>query len=232
LRGRYRYQDGREHARHFDRKIDAQRWLDGVTASQVRGDYVDPRLGRTRMSDYVGLWLPAQPLRDTSRPAYDSYLRNHVLPAFGDQRLSAVTRTQVLAFRRQLEERLAPITARQVMVMLAGIFADAVPDGVLARSPCADTVPRRPPRRRVVPPTADGSTRSSPQHRRATGRWSSSAPPADSGSGRRSACRSGACGSRSANSTWCSSSSWCPVSRRGARRERPAAGRPRGRSHE
>jgi integrase len=62
---------------------------------------------------------------------------------------------EVLAFRRELEERLAPITARQVMVMLAGIFADAVTDGVLARSPCVDTVPRRQPRRRVVPLTAD-----------------------------------------------------------------------------
>jgi integrase len=154
-RARYRDHDGREHARHFDRKIDGQRWLDAITASKVRGDYVDPRLGRTSVSEYVGSWLPAQPLRDTSRRAYDSYLRNHVLPAFGDQRLSAVTRTQVLAFRRELEERLAPITARQVMVMVAGIFADAVTDGVLARSPCADTVPRRPPRRRVVPLTAD-----------------------------------------------------------------------------
>lgn len=154
-RGRYRDQKGREHARHFDRKVDAQRWIDGITASQVRGDYVDPRLGRTSVSEYIGMWLPAQPLRDTSRRAYDSYLRNHVLPAFGDQRLAAVTRTQVLAFRRPLEERLAPITARHVMVMVAGIFADAVTDGVLARSPCADPVPRRPPRRRVVPLTAE-----------------------------------------------------------------------------
>ena len=39
-RWRARYRDGanKEHARHFDRKIDAQRWLDKITAAQVRGD--------------------------------------------------------------------------------------------------------------------------------------------------------------------------------------------------
>jgi hypothetical protein len=41
-RARYRDTEGREHARHFDRKVDAQRFLDNVTASVVRGDYVDP----------------------------------------------------------------------------------------------------------------------------------------------------------------------------------------------
>ena len=42
-RARYRDLDGKEHARHFDRKIDAQRWIDEVTASLVTGQYVDPR---------------------------------------------------------------------------------------------------------------------------------------------------------------------------------------------
>ncbi len=32
-RARYRDGEGREHARHFARKIDAQRWLDSVTAA-------------------------------------------------------------------------------------------------------------------------------------------------------------------------------------------------------
>ena len=47
-RARYRDEAGKEHARHFDRKVDAQRFLDNVTASVVRGDYVDP--ARSRMT--------------------------------------------------------------------------------------------------------------------------------------------------------------------------------------
>jgi hypothetical protein len=36
-RARYRDAADMEHARHFDRKVDAQRWLDEVTAAVVRG---------------------------------------------------------------------------------------------------------------------------------------------------------------------------------------------------
>src|SRR3954462_134579 len=139
-RPRYRDAAGKEHARHFKRKVDAQRWLDEQTAALVRGDWVDPERGRCTFRAYVETWLPAQPLRDSSRRAYDSYLRNHLLPAFGDKRLSAVTRTQVLGFRRGIEARLSPTTSRHIMALVAGIFADAVEDGFLAKSPCRDTV--------------------------------------------------------------------------------------------
>ena len=65
-RPRYRDENGKEHARHFKRKVDAQRWLDEQTAALVRGDWVDPKRGRTTFGAYVGPWLPAQPLRDSS----------------------------------------------------------------------------------------------------------------------------------------------------------------------
>jgi len=154
-RARYRDEAGREHARHFDRRVDGQRWLDTVTASVVRGDYVDPKLGRTTLEAYAERWLPAQPIRDSSRRAYGAWLRNRILPGLGGARLSAVTRTQVLAFRRGLEADLAANTVRQVMALLAGIFADAVEDGFLAKSPCRDTLPPRPHRERVAPLTVE-----------------------------------------------------------------------------
>jgi hypothetical protein len=50
-RARYRDDAGKEHARHFARKVDAQRWLAGVQASIVRGDYVDPRAGRITLAE-------------------------------------------------------------------------------------------------------------------------------------------------------------------------------------
>jgi hypothetical protein len=41
-RARYRDETGHEHTRHFDRKVDAQQWLDQVTATVVTGTYADP----------------------------------------------------------------------------------------------------------------------------------------------------------------------------------------------
>lgn len=47
-RARYRDAAGKEHAKHFARKIDAQRWLDETTAAVVTGQYVDPRIPGVR----------------------------------------------------------------------------------------------------------------------------------------------------------------------------------------
>src|SRR5262249_41015667 len=55
-RARYRDAEGREKSKHFERKIDAQRWLDGVTASLVRGDYVDPKAGKIAFGEYATRW--------------------------------------------------------------------------------------------------------------------------------------------------------------------------------
>jgi len=43
-RARYRDDAGREHSKHFARKVDAQRWLDEVTASVVTGSTSTRRL--------------------------------------------------------------------------------------------------------------------------------------------------------------------------------------------
>lgn len=55
-RARYRDLEGKEHARHFDRKLDAQRWLDEVTTSVITGQYVDPRAGRITFEKYAERW--------------------------------------------------------------------------------------------------------------------------------------------------------------------------------
>ena len=53
-RARYRDASGKEHARHFSRRVDAQRWLDQVTAAIVTGQYVDPRDGKVTVGGVRG----------------------------------------------------------------------------------------------------------------------------------------------------------------------------------
>lgn len=55
-RARYRDKAGKEHARHFRRKVDAQKWLDEVTASIVTGMYVDPKAGQATVRAYSETW--------------------------------------------------------------------------------------------------------------------------------------------------------------------------------
>jgi integrase len=59
-RARYRDESGREHARHFDRKVDAQRWLDEITASVVTGTYCHPGAGKITFVSWWNEWSDRQ----------------------------------------------------------------------------------------------------------------------------------------------------------------------------
>ena len=59
-RARYRDESGKEHSRHFDRKIDAQQWLDQVTSAVVTGTYADPKAGRVTFAAFFGEWSARQ----------------------------------------------------------------------------------------------------------------------------------------------------------------------------
>ena len=65
-RARYRDANGKKHAKHFDRKVDAQRWVDEVTASIVTGQYVNPRAARITFKEYAESWRRAQVHRESS----------------------------------------------------------------------------------------------------------------------------------------------------------------------
>lgn len=82
-RARYRDADGRQRAQSFARKKDAQRFLALAGADLLRGSYVDPGLSRRSLRAYAEWWLPAQPIRESTRRCYDSQLRNWILPVLG-----------------------------------------------------------------------------------------------------------------------------------------------------
>jgi integrase len=62
-----------------------------------------------------------------------SYLKVHILPAFGHLELRAITREQVKSFAAGLT--LAPTTSRAVVRLLRAILADAVDSGRIIRNP-------------------------------------------------------------------------------------------------
>lgn len=75
---RYRDNTGREHARRFDRKIDAQRWLDEATAALVTHQFVDPRAGRTTVAEYARRWAAGRPHKPKTAERTESIIRTHI----------------------------------------------------------------------------------------------------------------------------------------------------------
>jgi integrase len=157
-RARYRDPSGRERARHFDKKSDAQGWLDEMTVGLITGTYVDPKAGRIALKEYVEKrWLPAQVhLRPNTRDLYKAHLKNHVLPYFGSHSLAALRRPDMKAFVGALSATLAPSTTQTVYAVLRSIMQSAVDDELVPANPCARVpLPRVEPR--VIEPMPPAS---------------------------------------------------------------------------
>lgn len=137
-RARYRDEAGREHARHFARKIDAQAWLDTVTSSVVTGTYVDPKTARTTVGEWCDSWLSGYGTRRASTVRQAEVHVAKIKAAFGGMRLSALKPSHVKAWTASLKsDGAADSYVYALHARLSQIMADAVHDGVIARNPCS-----------------------------------------------------------------------------------------------
>jgi integrase len=136
-RPRYRDEHGKEHARHFKRKVDAQRWLDEVAAAVQTGTYVDPTRAKLTVGELAPVWLAGKiNLKPTSRARYADVLKTHVLPRWGNVTLIRVTHGDVQAWLSKLSGRgLAGASVRKAQGVLSGILGLAVRDRRLAVNP-------------------------------------------------------------------------------------------------
>lgn len=137
-RARYRDTAGKEHARHFVRKVDGQRWLDEQTAGMVTGQWVDPRRAKTPVRDYVAHWESIQVVREQTRRNIASVLHNHVLPQLGDRPIGSVLPSDVQALIKGMEDTHARGTIEGVLKILRRVFASAVRDRYIPFTPCVD----------------------------------------------------------------------------------------------
>ena len=143
-RARYVDDQGREHAKGFSRKTDAQQWLNGQTAALVTGTHVAPRDAALTVSDWCALWLEGYAV---NRPNTVRNARFHVAlinTAFGDRPLTSIRPSEVKSWVARLQTD--GTSASYVYALhsrLRQILADAVHDGVLGRNPCS---------RRTAPP--------------------------------------------------------------------------------
>lgn len=143
-RARYRDVAGKEHAKHFPLKRDAQRWLDEVTTSVVSGQYVDPKAAQTTFRAYADRWLEAQVHKPATATLYKGHLERHAYPVLGDLPLGSILTTTVQGWVKRLsvgdvetgQKALQPATVGVVYTIVASIFRAAVHDRKLAATPC------------------------------------------------------------------------------------------------
>jgi integrase len=102
-RARYRDPAGKEHTKHFARRVDGQRWLDEVTASLVTSTYVDPKHGTITVGEWADRWFASKAnIAASTRDRYEGILTTHVRPRWGATKLVDVTHDGVQAWLADL----------------------------------------------------------------------------------------------------------------------------------
>lgn len=90
-RARYVDEQGREHAKMFGRKIDAQHWIDQQVSDHVIGTWTDPRLSGQTFGFMAERWFTTKATRAPKTVAgYRSLLDTVVLPRWADVALRDV----------------------------------------------------------------------------------------------------------------------------------------------
>ncbi len=140
-RARYRDEAGRERARHFDRKVDAQRWLDQIASSVLTGNYVDPGAGKVTFKRFYDDWSKRQLWVPSTRANAD--LATGSVP-FADLPMKSIRRSHVEAWIKTIAQDWAPTTIKTRFVIVRSVFRAAVSDRVIARDPSIGVIlPRR-----------------------------------------------------------------------------------------
>ena len=140
-RARYRDEAGKEHARHFDRKADATRWLSEVTAAVVSGSHVDPRAGAVTCRAYCAEWLARQVWAPGTVAAMELAARS---ATFADLPMRSIRPSHVQVWVKAMTATgLAPGTVAMRFRYVRGAFRAAHRDKVIATDPTEGiTLPR------------------------------------------------------------------------------------------
>lgn len=137
-RARYRDESGKEHARHFLRKIDAQLWLDEQTSRLLTGTHVAPKHAKLTVGQWCDTWLDGyRGNRESTVRQAETHIKR-IKAAFGTMPLGSVRPSHVRTWCAQLSaEGLEDSYVYALHSRLAQVFADAVHDGLVAKSPCS-----------------------------------------------------------------------------------------------
>jgi integrase len=154
-RARYRDEAGKEHARHFKKKGQADRWLDEITADVLTGRYVDPGAGKITFAAYFEKFMALQTYEDTTIKAMRLAVKG--VP-FADHSLNRIRRSHIQAWVKALRAGLADSTVRTRFTNVRTVFKAAMDDKRISEDPTDKvTIPKRsePEKTLRIPTTAE-----------------------------------------------------------------------------
>jgi integrase len=134
-RARWYDPSGKERAKDFGLKRDANRHAADMEASKARGQYIDPH-DKTTVIEYARQWAASRPHNPRTARKMASTLKNHVEgTALGSMRLAAVLPSTAQAWATGRAKVLGPKTTEVLVYTVSSIFKSAVRDRLISSTP-------------------------------------------------------------------------------------------------
>lgn len=154
-RVRWRDETGKQNAKHFPRKADAQRFKTTVESDMLSGKYVSPAAGLVTFRSFYDQWSKHQLWESGTREGFDLVVKQ---AEFADLPLGKIKRSHVESWVKAMDTKnFAPQTIRNRLAWSRTVFRAAIADQHLAVDPSAGVrTPRLAPKsERMTIPTAD-----------------------------------------------------------------------------
>jgi len=134
---KYLQSDGRQSAKNFRSKKEAQDFEASIRSAKSKGTWVDTKAATIKFSDFVEVWK-ATKTNQRPRTAYrrDNILNKHLLPALGNMTLRSIHRSDIQKLvTKWTDDGLAPRTIKHHVRILHPIFQMAVLDDIIVKNP-------------------------------------------------------------------------------------------------
>lgn len=137
-KARYRGPDGREHARSFRLKVEAERWLRGELGKADRGQWVDPAAGAVTFGAWAEEWLGSLDVKPKTAAGYSELLGSRILPRFASTELRQISPTTIRHWIAEMNAAgLSASRIKQARGIVRAALELAVVDGLIRRNPAA-----------------------------------------------------------------------------------------------
>lgn len=133
--------------RTFQTRLDAEAWLTDERRLIDAGCWTPPAVRAAERArketerrentfgSYAKSWLGSRhDLRPTTRVSYETSLRRHLVPAFGDRPISEITVSDVRRWFASYKEK-TPTARAHAYQVLSAVLAQAEEDGLITRNP-------------------------------------------------------------------------------------------------
>ena len=149
--------DGRPVEKTFRKRAEAEAFKRRVESAEVDGLAVDLRAIRRTVAAVAGEWLGSNPAkRDSTYGRDEIALRVHILPILGTRPIGRVQRRDVRSAVERWQGEMAPRSVGRTYGVLRAVFAFAVEEELIGRSPCVGIdLPKAEAVRRELPAPKD-----------------------------------------------------------------------------